>query len=370
MRTDRRSEYAERAAAVRERLLPSEVIGRSVALKRKGRDFAGLCPFHVEKTPSFWVLNGKRFFHCFGCGSNGDVIDFVQRHYGRTFVEALELLEAESGLQRLSTMTAAQRVELDEETRARRAAREAAAREEAERKARTVKGIARAVQAIERGGPVDLYLRGRALVPPASYGIGDPDVNAGWPTDLGYHPRVWHPYAQAHHPAMVAAIRGPDGALWAVHVTFLVLADRGAWLKAAFTDPSWSKLVFGSFARDSAVSDNRIGGCIRLGEPAEAMTGGEGIETTLSCMQIWRRAGICFVSSGNMPNVDLPFGCRDFIYGADKDVRRQGERWAWRAAQRNSLARRVVVQVPRLLDLKCDFNDVVRRAAAMEGEVA
>lgn len=364
------AEFRERVEAVRERIQPSEVIGRTVLLKKSGRDFVGLCPFHTEKTPSFWVVNKKRFYHCFGCGAHGDTIDFVQRQHGRTFVEALELLEAEGGLQRLATMPLAARAELDEETRHRRAERERENREEAERKMRTVRGICESVQPIVAGGPVDVYLRGRALVPPATYGIGDASVNAGWPVDIKFHPSLWHPYAKTRHPAMVAAIRSPGGALWAVHQTFLVLADRGHWTKARFAEPGWSKLVLGAYAHDVPGSDRRIGGCIWLGPAAPEMTGGEGIETSLSCMQIWRRSGLSFVGSNNMPNVELPFACSDFIYGADKDHKHQGEHWAWRAARLNSQARRVQVQVPRLADLKCDFNDVLQRATAMQGEVA
>lgn len=207
-------------------------------------------------------------------------------------------------------------------------------------------------------------------MPPATYGIGDAAVNAGWPVDIGFHPSLWHPYAKTRHPAMVCLIRSPAGALWAVHQTFLVLADRGHWIKASFAEKQWTKLVLGGYAHEVPDSDRKVGGCIRLGPVMPQMTGGEGVETSLSCMQVWRRSGLCFISSSNMPNVELPFGCGDFIYGADKDPKRQGEHWAWRAAQLNSLGRRIDVQVPRLQALKADFNDAVRHAAAMRGEVA
>ena len=59
---------------IRARLTLSDVIGRSVKLTRKGREYTGLCPFHNEKTPSFTVSDDKNFYHCFGCGAHGDVI--------------------------------------------------------------------------------------------------------------------------------------------------------------------------------------------------------------------------------------------------------------------------------------------------------
>lgn len=75
-----------------------DVIGRSVALKKAGSNYKGLCPFHREKTPSFVVSEQKQIFTCFGCGATGDVIAFVQKLHGLTFPEALEKLAAECGV--------------------------------------------------------------------------------------------------------------------------------------------------------------------------------------------------------------------------------------------------------------------------------
>ena len=84
---------------IRTRLPCSEVIGRRVKLVRKGREFGGLCPFHNEKTPSFWVNDEKGFFHCFGCGAHGDVIGFAMRIDNLQFPEAVEKLAGEAGLE-------------------------------------------------------------------------------------------------------------------------------------------------------------------------------------------------------------------------------------------------------------------------------
>ena len=83
---------------LRSRISLSELIGRSVKLVRRGREYAGLCPFHHEKTPSFYVVEDKSFFHCFGCGAHGDVVGFVMRHQNLDFIEAIEKLAAEAGL--------------------------------------------------------------------------------------------------------------------------------------------------------------------------------------------------------------------------------------------------------------------------------
>jgi DNA primase len=74
------------------------LVGRRVKLVRRGREFTGLCPFHHEKTPSFYVVEDKNFFHCFGCGAHGDAIGFVMRSDNLDFLEAVEKLAGEAGL--------------------------------------------------------------------------------------------------------------------------------------------------------------------------------------------------------------------------------------------------------------------------------
>lgn len=75
------------------------VVGRYVPLKKQGANFLGLCPFHSERTPSFSVSVVRQRFHCFGCSESGDAIDFLQKHTGFGFLEAVEALAQEMGLQ-------------------------------------------------------------------------------------------------------------------------------------------------------------------------------------------------------------------------------------------------------------------------------
>jgi DNA primase len=84
---------------LRARLSLSDVVGRKVALKRRsGSEYAGLCPFHNEKTPSFTVNDKKGFYHCFGCGEHGDAVGFVMKTEGLSFPESVEKLAREVGL--------------------------------------------------------------------------------------------------------------------------------------------------------------------------------------------------------------------------------------------------------------------------------
>jgi DNA primase len=83
---------------IKSRLNIADIIGDRVILKKAGRNFKGLCPFHNEKTPSFIVSPERQTFHCFGCGKGGSVIDFVMEHDHIDFVEALEFLADKAGV--------------------------------------------------------------------------------------------------------------------------------------------------------------------------------------------------------------------------------------------------------------------------------
>ena len=84
---------------LRARASLSDVVVRKVALKRRsGSEYAGLCPFHNEKTPSFTVNDKKGFFYCFGCHEKGDVVGFVMKTEGLSFPDAVEKLAREVGL--------------------------------------------------------------------------------------------------------------------------------------------------------------------------------------------------------------------------------------------------------------------------------
>jgi len=76
----------------------AQVVQEYVPLKRAGRTYKGLCPFHSEKTPSFHVDPEKGFFHCFGCNVGGDVFKFLELHEKVAFPDAVRLLAQKFGL--------------------------------------------------------------------------------------------------------------------------------------------------------------------------------------------------------------------------------------------------------------------------------
>ena len=76
-----------------------EVVGERVQLKKAGRNYSGLCPFHQEKTPSFTVSADKQFYHCFGCGANGNALRFLMEYDKLPFPEAVAQLAGRLGLE-------------------------------------------------------------------------------------------------------------------------------------------------------------------------------------------------------------------------------------------------------------------------------
>lgn len=76
-----------------------QLIGQTVSLKRRGKDFVGLCPFHQEKSPSFTVSPGKQVFYCYGCKAGGTAIDFVMKRDRVEFIDALKTLAASANIE-------------------------------------------------------------------------------------------------------------------------------------------------------------------------------------------------------------------------------------------------------------------------------
>jgi len=83
---------------LRSHFLMSEVIGRRIPIKKHGREYQALCPFHNEKSPSFTINDEKGFYHCFGCGAHGDAIEFIRKFERLSYPETIETLAREAGI--------------------------------------------------------------------------------------------------------------------------------------------------------------------------------------------------------------------------------------------------------------------------------
>src|SRR5215468_9789651 len=83
---------------IKQKLDIVEQIGGIVELKKSGKSFRGLCPFHGERTPSFYVFPETGTWRCFGCNEGGDLFTFVEKQQGLDFREALEVLAEQAGI--------------------------------------------------------------------------------------------------------------------------------------------------------------------------------------------------------------------------------------------------------------------------------
>jgi DNA primase len=261
-------------AALKERVRLSDYVGKRVKLARSGADLFGLCPFHAEHGPSFSVNDRKGFFHCFGCGAHGDVVDWWRQVEGLSLNEAIDRLRREAGEPGDHSAHNAARNELDQEAR---------------RKQAEALAIWRASTPIG-GTAAETYLR-------EARGIGIP-----LPDCLRFHPALRvDPREAAEFPAMVAAVTDLSGDVVAIQRTFLRPGGSG---KAQIDRP---KRALGPVGR----------GCVRLA-PASRIVGlAEGIETGLSAQELFCLPVWCALGS-NLARIVLPASVREVALFADR----------------------------------------------------
>lgn len=151
-----------------------DVVGQHVQLKKGGANFMGLCPFHGEKSPSFSVSPSKQFYHCFGCGANGNAISFLMEHVGMGFVEAVKDLAQQTGLQ-----------VPEDDTPPQDRARQKALQEQEQSLTALLNDAAKGYQKHLRTSPRAIeYLKGRGLSGEIARAFG-----------LGYAPEGWRALA-------------------------------------------------------------------------------------------------------------------------------------------------------------------------------
>ena len=257
---DRRVDTS-RVAAIKQQTKLSDLIGTSVRLRRRGRLYVGLCPFHVERTPSFTINDQRGFFHCFGCGAHGDHLDWLKHSEGWSFGEALDHLD---GGRRFRVTNGGLRQVLRDEPK-----------EDADSIAwaRSLWDAALSPY----GTLVETYLHSRGVDIPV------PEV-------LRFAPTLRESQTGRRYPVMLAAIVDGAGELIGVHRTYLRSDGQG---KAPITT---AKKVAGRVA----------GGTIRLAPPGPLLGVAEGIETALSVTQATGLPCWAAVSLGNLAGPGVP----------------------------------------------------------------
>jgi hypothetical protein len=258
---------------LRDRVSLVSLVAKRVKLRRAGRGWSGLCPFHDERTPSFTVTDEKGFAHCFGCGWHGDIFEWLQDAEGLGFVDAVRMLGGGSLPDGRRPMV----VEKRPSTGSGQARFDCVSSSTAGRWIFRTSGPA-------RGEIVERWLESRGLDPLAEFLPGFAAID-----QLRFHPRcpvsAWRvdddpEDARLTAPAMVAPIADAAGAVWGVHVTFLAPDGRGkARLPLAQGKERPTRKMFG-----------KVGGHAVFLTPPEAMCSdapllvGEGIET------VWAQA--------------------------------------------------------------------------------
>jgi len=320
-------------AELKARIDLADLIGRDIALKRRGREWGGLSPFSGEKTPSFTVAPAKGFWHCFSTGLHGDAIGWMIEGRGLRFTDAVRELASLYGfpLDALGLDSQAGRPVQADRQRERRPARSRAEDDARRTRFKVTQAIKIWREAsLAEGTAVEAYLRSRG-------------ITIAVPPSLRFA-RLKHPDTEAElWPCIVAVMQNGAGRVTGVHRTFL---DRHEPAKAPVTP---NRLMLGPSR----------GACIRLCPAAEHLGLAEGIETALSVMQACGMPVWAVMSRGNFEAFDPPAECQRVTNLADNDTKdwRRARTVMRRAAQAQS-ERGLFVETawpPR----KSDFNDLL-----------
>jgi hypothetical protein len=296
---------SSRADAVRQRVPISSVIAADVRLRKAGREMTGICPFHGEKRDgAFMVNDAKALYHCFACGANGDVINYIMARKGLPFIDVLRMLEADAGI---DFRDARQRAEFDRQ----REKRDLAAMDDERRRRANAKNFWLHA-APGKGSPPQSYLEGRGI----------DFVRLGrFPGAIRFRHDAWCAEAKRPMPAMVTAIYALDGSFLAAHRTYLELR-AGKWVKAPLDKP---KMVLGGFY-GGAMPLWKGNSRASLGEMpiGQGIAMSEGIEDGLTVAQdVPELRVLAAVSLDNIGNVVLPPQAGDvtILCQRDRDVR-------------------------------------------------
>jgi phage/plasmid primase-like uncharacterized protein len=326
-------DFRDRAGRAKANLLLSALVGQSLSLRHAGTGFVGLCPFHLEKSPSFHIDDRLARFRCFGCGASGDAIDWLVLRERVTPLQALLMLEDQSGFPLQARESQADDVIAASPSRPTHRMEEDRARKTAW--ARRLWSTCQPLQ----GSPAEAYLRSRGIT-----------VEPG--PALAFHSALRHPATKRFHPALIAAVTDGGGRISGIHRTFLLSNGTGK------ADVFPAKMMAGVC----------MGRCVRFGRPGETsghiLAIGEGIETSLSVRQATGLPVWAALSLSNMDRVPVPQdgSVREIVLLADADEadRAAADDIRERAAEAYGQAG-FTVRIARPPE-GTDFNDVLRAA--------
>lgn len=267
---------------IKQRYLLSALIGRRVTLKRAGRKMVGCCPFHNEKTPSFFVDDILGFAHCFGCGWHGDIVRYVMDAEGLRFIDALRSIADGD----LPVVDEADRRRAVEQDTAVRLAKIADAKDIWARRSPAARS------------PAEVYIR-------EARGIRHLEL----PDTIGFiRTWAWKDYETGEVgedlPAMICALQDLNGDVVGLQRIFL---RDGGRAKARMRNPKRSLGAIG-------------GSAFRLGPPRAEITLVEGPEDALTLAQeLPGRSVWCACGTGNLHQIDLPDEVQSVLLAGDNN---------------------------------------------------
>jgi hypothetical protein len=297
------AETRRRADAVRDRFRLSDLIGGDVKLVRRGSEHVGLCPFHADtRAGSFSVNDGKAIYKCFACGAGGDHFDYLKARKGLEFLDALRLLEAESGI---DFGDARAKAEYDR----RREKREREEADEREQRRRNAEGMWLHAAKLP-GTPAQRYLEARGI---------DFAKLGRFPGALRFRHDATCKEIDRKIPAMLAKMVGADGRHAATHRTYLDRRADGAWAKAKLARP---KMVLGSFAgAHIPLSKGSAGVPLARVPDGTTIWISEGIEDGLTIAMAYPdRFVVAAATVGNIATIALPPTVRDIVLICQRDA--------------------------------------------------
>jgi DNA primase len=312
-------------AGIRDRFPVSGVARQAgVELQRAGRELKGRCPFHPDRTPSFTIYADDRRFQCFGCGAEGDVLDFVQRAYGVKLLDAIGMLDG-GALRELEQQRAPAKPKADLRPVVQRIINGSV----------PIDGTPAAIYLRSRGITIDLphTLRFARLAPPQIEGNGV--LAANGPGLL---------------PTLVAIVTDPSGALVGLQRTYLTEDGRKAATKPTKQDRK-PKVKYSL--------GNVIGGAIQLGPPAPSIIVTEGLEDGLTLAQALGRSVWVAAGTSMMPQMTFAELTKAVVIGADGDA--GGKAAATKAAEaftKLGLATRIMPPSPGFKDFNAELMGV------------
>lgn len=302
-----------------------DLVAADVPMKRKGRELAGCCPFHAERTPSFYVSPDKGFFHCFGCGAHGNAIDYVMRARGLEFIEAVrEMLGMPA-----------------QSPRAMPAPSPRERRDHAGNHQEEITAILSGCWPCTTATGAGMYLWSRGLPLPQR--------------ELLAHPALYCHEIRKPLPALIAPLTTAEGEIVAIQRIWVVE-------RLEFSDGVGPKDSRAPLEVRKKTLGHMGAAAVRLREPRHRLGLAEGVETAIAADDIYKIPVWATCGASRLGHIEIPPGVEEVVIFGDNGA--NGVELAMRAVdsyERQGFAAEAIFPKPEF----GDFNDQLQAEQAV-----